>query len=439
MTTTDVRPDRTIRRSAATRRKTVVLLVAVIVGAMAPTGADAETIKQREFRPISPRIMGQGGSHVAIARGYESLFTNPAGIAWTETPELTIPSLTFWAHSRPDLLLPTIGAFGADETLDDQDGDPVLDTLKEQFTTNGFGLGMSLGIGYVGHRIGLGLNIAADSYLYGETFPLGLEGEIQQQMTFTVGYGHPFEIGPVSLAVGGALRPTLRIVSLVDSDTAADLIAQFFDVDVDENGTNGDNGDEPDLFDSITALNGWGVGFDAGLLAQYQSFTFGVQARNLFNTRMEYSRNDLGEIMGALASGGLPSRPTDSDDPAFVAEKYEIPVEYSFGVAWHPDLGETAAIFDPRLHVQVTDPFKLTDQDQDRARSFWTRVHLGTELTFLNFFDWRLGLNQGYFTTGFGVDLAFFNINFALYSQEFGRYPGDQQVGGAALEFAFRF
>lgn len=394
----------------------------------------AQTIRQREFVPLSPRIMAQGRSHVAIARGYESLFTNPAGIAWTDEPELTLPSLTLWAHSRPDLLLSTIGALGADETLDEQEGDPVLDTLKEQFTTNGFGMGTALGIGYVGHGIGLGINVATDSYLYGETFPLGLEGEVQQQLMLAIGYGRPFEVGPLSLALGGTLRPTLRIVSLVDSEAAADLVSEFFGVDADEGSENGG-----DPLDTLTALNGYGVAFDVGIMARYETFTLGVQARNLFNTNMEYSRNSLGDVISALTSGGLPSRASDRSDPSFVSENYVVPVEYSFGLAWQPHLGDFASILDPKLHFQVTDPFKLTDPDRNRPRSFWTRLHLGSEVRVLNFFDYRLGINQGYLTTGFGVDLAFFNISFALYSQEYGRYPGDQQVGGASLEFAFRF
>lgn len=415
--------------------RTVILgFLGFVLVALSVPGVSAQTIRQPEFQPISPRIIAQGGSHVAVARGYSSLFTNPAGIAWTDEPEFTLPSLTLWAHSRPDLLLSTIGALGADETLDEKEGDPVLATLKEQFTTNGFGMGAALGTGYVGNSIGIGLNVAADSYLYGETFPLGLEGEIQQQLTLTVGYGYPFEAGPVSLAVGGALRPTLRVVSFVDSETAADLISQYFDIETEGNGN-----DDDEIFDSLTALNGWGVAFDAGLLAEYRRFTLGVQARNLFNTNMEYSRNSLSEIFDAISSGGLPRATTDRESDAYVEETYVIPVEYSFGAAWHPDLGARSTLVDPKVHVQVTDPFKLTDQDRDRARSFWTRLHLGTELTILNFFDWRLGINQGYFTTGFGVDLAFFNINFAMFSRELGRYPGDQQVSGAALEFAFRF
>ncbi|SIQ92725.1 hypothetical protein SAMN05920897_11856 [Alkalispirochaeta americana] len=418
-------------RARAVRAVLVLVFLGGFLGGLAP--GYASTVKQPEFRPLSPRIMGQGGSFTAIAQGYDSLFTNPAGVARSEGPRLTIPSMTLWVHSRPGKILPTIGAMGADESLDsDDDDDPIIKNLKEQFTTNGFGLGAALGIGYIGSRVGLGLNIAMDSYLYGETFPLGLQGEIQQQLMLAVAYAYPLEIGPVSLSLGAALRPTLRIVSLVDSDTAAELISRYFDVEVE-----GADDDE-DLMDSITALNGWGVSFDAGLLATYGSVTLGVQARNLFNTQMDYSRNSLREIADSLMEGGLPEKSSDQDDPSYVKENYVIPMEFSFGIAWRPDLGDTRLIINPVIHAQVTDPFKMTDQDSDKARSMWTRLHFGTEVEMLNFLALRFGVNQGYATAGFGMDLSLLSVNFAIFAREFGRYPGDQQVSGAALEFAFR-
>ena len=122
---------------------------------------------------MNPEIMGQGGSYAAVAEGYSALFTNPAGIALTTEPELTLPSVTIWAHSRPDLLLSTIGAFSGDASDTAADGteksqeDLIIDTLREQFTTNGFGVGTALGSGYVGNRVGVGLEFGFDSYLYG--------------------------------------------------------------------------------------------------------------------------------------------------------------------------------------------------------------------------------------------------------------------------------
>jgi len=414
---------------------------ALLVGAA--VSVSAETVRQNEFQPIFPEILGQGGSYTAVAEGYHSLFTNPAGLARTEETEVTFPSLSVWVHSRPDLILPTIGALGGEDISSDGDGgdepsrdELIIENLREQFTTNGFGIGSALSFGYVGNGIGVGMNIATDSYLYGDTFPLGLEGEINSQFTLAFGYAHPFRLGPVDLSVGGTLRPNLRITSLVGSDTAADLITQFTGVDTGE----GDAGDEEDgdLVSTINALNGWGVAFDTGLIAGYRSFAVGVQARNMFNTTMQYSRNSLDEVFSALSSGGLPSSPEEGDE-AYVSERYIIPMELSFGAAWQPDLGEWAAFVDPELHIQITDPFGAADLDPDRPNSFWTRVHVGTELTFLRFFDLRFGANQGYFTLGTGMELMFLDVQFALFSQEFGRYPGDQQVGGAALEFALRF
>ena len=419
------------------RASSAFLLLVVLALSVLPTpGAAAETVRQKEFQPANPEILGQGGSFVAVAEGFNSLFTNPAGLAMTEEPELTLPSLTIWAYSRPELLLPTIGALGGQSVSSDGEGQSrdqlILDKLSEQFTTNGFGVGTGLSFGYVGNRIGLGLNLAVDSYLYGDTFPLGLEGEITSHLMLAFGYAQPFRLGPVDLSVGGTLRPNLRITSLVGSDTAAELITQFTGV------STGDSGEGGGLTSSITALNGWGVAFDAGLLASYRSYRVGLQARNLINTSMQYSRNSLDEILAALSSGGLPSAPSQGDE-AFVSESYIIPMDLTLGAAWQPDLGATAFLIDPELHMQYSGLFGTGQLDPQRPPSAWTRINIGTELTMLNFFDLRFGLNQGYFTAGFGMDLMFLELQFALYSQEFGRYPGDQQVGGAALEFALRF
>ncbi len=430
------------RRSRTRRGGTLLLPVLLFLVTVLPSGLHAETVRQPEFRRMDPILMGQGGSSVASATGYSALFTNPAGLASEEDNGLTLPSVTVWVHSRPDLLLSTIGTFSGDASDTTADGEEksqeelIIDVLREQFTTNGFGLGAALGTGYVRNRVGLGLEIGTNSYLYGETFPLGLEGELTTQVSLAVGYAQPLFLGPVSLSLGGALRPVIRVSSFIGSETAADLITTFTGV---ETGDGEADGSSDDLLDTITALNGWGVSFDAGLLLNYQSFTLGVQGRNLLNTRVDYSNNSLNEILDAARAGGLPSKPTDSSDPSYVSDTYIIPAEISFGAAWRPDLGEYFQVFDPKLHAQVTDPFKITDQNRDQPRSFWTRLHFGTELTLLNFFDLRFGVNQGYFTLGTGLDLGFLEIQYAIYSQEYGRYPGDRQVGGAALEFAFRF
>ncbi len=64
------------------------------------------------------------------------------------------------------------------------------------------------------------------------------------------------------------------------------------------------------------------------------------------------------------------------------------------------------------------------------------KIHLGAELG-LPFVDLRAGLNQGYTTYGVGVDVLFFRIDAATYTEELGVYPG--QSPSARLEVGLSF
>ncbi|MFW6339149.1 MAG: hypothetical protein ACOC25_09485 [Alkalispirochaetaceae bacterium] len=389
-------------------------------------GAFADPITEKPFVPFSPEVLGQGGSFAAVAEGYNSFFTNPAGFALTEG-EATFPSFTTWIHAKPDSILPMLAVIDGDN--EDETGsteETVVDLLEEQLTTNGFGIGSALGFGYIGNRVALGLSYGIDSYFYGRSFPLGLTGESTTELTFIAGYGHDFQAGPVQIAAGANLRPLLRVHSLIKSDTTAGIITDFTGVDTGAEGGS--------VLENIDALNGWGVGVDAGIIASYRDFSLGIQGRDLFNTRLRYSLNSAEEVVDALGRGGLPASSRES----ISAGDYIIPMELSFGLAYQPDFGALSNIVDPEVHAQVTDPFKLTDQDREKARSFWTRLHLGTEITLLNFFDVRMGVNQGYVTLGAGMDLLFLEAHFSVFTRELGRYPGDRPTSGAALEMALR-
>ena len=406
------------------KQRLLPLLLLCLLGVAVTSFADP--IKEKPFIPFSPEVLGQGGSFAAVAEGYNSFFTNPAGFALTEG-EATFPSFTTWIHAKPDSILPMLAAIDGDN--EDESGsteETVVNLLEEQLTTNGFGIGSALGFGYIGNRVALGLSYGIDSYFYGRSFPLGLTGESTTELTFIAGYGRTFQAGPVQIAAGADLRPLLRVHSFINSDTTAAIITDFTGVDT---GTEGGS-----VLENINALNGWGVGVDAGIIAKYRSFSLGIQGRDLFNTRLRYSLNSAEEVVDALGQGGLPASSQASID----AGDYIIPMELSFGLAYQPDLGALSNIVDPEVHAQVTDPFKLTDQDREKARSFWTRLHLGTEVTLLNFFDLRMGVNEGYVTLGAGMDLLFLEAHFSVFSRELGRYPGDRPTSGAALEVALR-
>lgn len=68
------------------------------------------------------------------------------------------------------------------------------------------------------------------------------------------------------------------------------------------------------------------------------------------------------------------------------------------------------------------------------------KVHLGVEVD-MPILDLRVGLNQGYYTAGVGLDMALMRIDLATYGVELGAYPGQQEdrryVLQATIEMGF--
>jgi hypothetical protein len=79
---------------------------------------------------------------------------------------------------------------------------------------------------------------------------------------------------------------------------------------------------------------------------------------------------------------------------------------------------------------------ELTDIGNNPNGSIYRSVHLGSE------FKWkllaaRLGISQGYLSAGFGIDLIFFNLNIATYSEELGLNPGVMEDRRYAAQLGF--
>jgi hypothetical protein len=64
-------------------------------------------------------------------------------------------------------------------------------------------------------------------------------------------------------------------------------------------------------------------------------------------------------------------------------------------------------------------------------------VHIGAE-THLKILALRAGINQGYFTAGFGLDLRFFTLDAATYAEELSLNPGGLSDRRYALQFGFQ-
>ena len=370
--------------------------------------AFAAEITESPFVPLDPEIMGRGGSFIADAHGYESLFYNPAGFS-RGSSVFTLTSASMWVHSRPDELLNLIA--GSKSQFD------ILNFLNNQVTTGGFGVGSSLGIGYVGHGLGLGFVMMADSMMFGPTL-LGLTGDLTATVGFIGGISVPFDVGGFKVHVGGDVRPMIRAHALLSNSDAISALTAL-----------STGGSVFNAFNSATAVYGVGFGLDLGAIAELGWFTVGLSIRDLGGTQFKYNQNTFGTLMDSLSSQvKFPSGTA-------VTDQYVIPMDISLGFGFHPDMGSVSDFFDPSFSMDLHDLVGTLSG----TKSIWTLLHAGAEFKLISLFNFQLGLNSGYFTMGAGIKLLVFDMNFALFTQELGAHIGDRPSAGSSLNVAIRW
>ncbi len=392
------------------KRFLVITALLVAIAAVLP----AADVFELGFIPMSPGVLAQGGADTATAQGWDSFFSNPAGFS-RGTGDLTILQTGAWLYARPDrviALVQQVIASGASPA--------VFTSIGDEITGGGFGIGASMGIGYAGKGLGLGMAIITDSYFWGPTL-LGMGGDLTATIGFMGGMSFPLQAGPFTFHVGGALRPMVRIHTLLPN---ADALAMFTALQAGSNLVA--------ALGTANAVYGVGVGLDLGVIAELGWFTLGLSARDIGGTVFNYSIDDFATVAAVFGSElRLPPG-------APVTDRYVIPMDVSFGASFHPVFGKFNKILDTTLHIELTD---LTHTIADAVAgdgSLWKMVHAGMELKLLSVLSAWAGLSQGYFTFGAGLDLFVVDLNLAVFTRELGAYLGDRPSSGASLELAIR-
>jgi hypothetical protein len=399
------------------------LIIILFIAVLAVSFAAADPIKEKALLPLMPETVAQGSSFTGVARGYNALFSNPAGFA--RKGSLTLASATSWVYANPMALMDVADAASGDFNMKD-----MLNTLEPQFTENGFGVGASAGIGYVGRGLGLGATFTVDSFFKGDTFPLGIEGDITAESAFIGGYAFTIHPWGLDWHIGADVKFLSRVHAPLKTQDMSGILNGVLnapeegDPDYDE-----DANPIMDALNGVNALNGFGFGIDLGTMVEMGNFSVGLSMRDLFGTKLNYNLNELGGILDTY-----PNLPVDSDDPDFAGE-YVIPMNVSLGFGWDPDPKFLKLFFDPMFHVEISDLFGTYYDDA----TFWTKFHAGTEIKVLRFIRLRAGIDQGYYTAGLGLKLLFLEAHAALFTKEMGNYAGDEPASGASVEVAFRF
>lgn len=341
------------------------------------------------------RSIAMGGAFTSLSSGYQSLYGNPAGFALGRGM-LTLANLTTWGFIKP-----TTAQINQLKSLTSSSAttSDILTAANDIITGNGLGAGAAAGIGWTGSGLGLGLTAVTEEYAHGLTL-LGTQFKSATQVNIVAGMA--ITLGPkdFNVKIGGDLRPFMRMDSTM---SAASLITAL-----------ASGGNTLAVVKSAPANYGLGLAADLGAILTWNSLSAGLSIRDL-SPAFKFGATTIGDV---LSTSGSPT--TTSSDMG------QFPANIAIGLGWNPHL--IPWLIDPTFYFEVQDPVRAAMQHD----SFWNLLHAGAELKVLSFMYLRGGINQGWLTTGVGIDLLILEIDAAVFTEELGLHPGDLPRSGVA-------
>lgn len=378
------------------------------------------------IRPFSPRIQAMGGAFSALADDANALHYNPAGLArknkFAVAPGGTILSLIeVAARLRTDVLAPYetsylswIKAMGNPDQLGTLELEALADEIDKAETTEeklalfdeingkkvGLGLQGPLNVAYIADGWGFSFNaisMDASASIYEKILPQA-SLYLSWSTMGKIGYAMPVELWNQKFLAGVVFK--YQSIAYIDR-TGVDAIS----ADLIEDSTEGNE----ELAKELIYM-GQGPGLDWGLIWFYSE-------------SLDFSASLLNAVSYL--------RPVQVQDFGGDKTKFMAPI-LIFGLNYHPP--EVKKFLKRSFLGYIFNSVKLVvdyETDFGEIWSFWKSWHLGTEIgMFANKGFWSLlylrgGINQGYFTWGFGLDLYVLKLDYAYYQEELGPYPGN--------------
>ena len=362
-------------------RNKLLFLVLFIIGYSGLVAAE-DLNDSHVFAPETPELIGQGGSFTAVAHGYNSLFTNPAGFARKGG------SFTLLSTTASDI-----------ETL---------------ITGKGIGSEANVGTGLVGR--GLGLGIVGNINFYEREYEREYIDAVYD-WAFIGGLAFPISLGPVKAYVGGDLRYMMRTeakdIGIIDFNSFTD---------------------SSEKGEAFPVYSGSGLGFDFGAILEYRNWSLGFSARDIGGTLLGYTKSTTRDI-GNLFTFNEKGEAVDST--------YSIPMVTSYGIGYDPEgMLFPAWVLDPIFHAEYRKTYCQDEEinaEEINQDPFWSGLHMGMEVEVLNFIKLRAGINQGYSTYGLGMKILFLDLNASFSTRSAGRDAWVKLEEGFTMEAAIRF
>lgn len=382
------------------------LFVFLLVFSAVSYSADERPSSYLGLRPAA-----MGGAFSAISDDENAFFYNPAGLADVTVSKFVLLNPSFKLGEELQNLLDMI------KDVDDAKNDAVEQTKK---LTKYIGLsnrsGFSLFPYYVTKNFGVGVLGKVDTIVEvkGPTNLPKVNIDRHLDITYIGTYAMKFE-EIEGLSIGGSVKiinrdklieretgeipVSLGVIDLAGAEVEMDLAKLSIDIG--------------NKIDSVSAT---GVAIDAGAIYQLDEKTkLALVLKNIGGAKFDFKYTTTtgktvdyeGEIPFGMTIGA--------------SYKYELPEKYK----------ESLSAKDILLAADIA--------DIGAGGSFWKKVHLGAETAILRKINVRTGINQGYLTFGLGYRLGIFQLDYAYYQEERGRYAGQLVDKSHLMNLTLRF
>jgi hypothetical protein len=348
------------------------------------------------FTMPNARYAAMGGSHTALSDDFYGLFTNPASFVGVED--------TF---SASELSLSTYGPVL--EILDIAN-DPGSDIdLTKLVSSAGFAAGFELGgplsFGWVGRGLGFSLSnrTKADATVSG----LRIMPVVSEDFLLTGGYAYRFVDKNGMTLDGGFLgKGYFRGTLILEADyNKADEIFN-----------------DPKGQPFVSTL---GVGLDLGLkFIRNGNFSAALVCHDVYSPAIVNTYATMQDFLD-----GNPSLSGNEYDT--VRRILDIGVAYTVNSEWLERYVSHLIVA-----ADYRDMFSFLDTV---PRNPILNIGLGAELRVLEVLDIRIGVNDALPCFGFGINLTFMQLNFAIHGRELGIDPGVQSVYALEASVSFRY
>jgi hypothetical protein len=393
------------------RRSVFVLLLICSAFVTVQAWAEHSTVPAAKFEIPSARRAALGGLHAACADDLDALFSNPAGFVSAEGRfSLTRSGAVL---SGPVFTLAGLALNTAEGNLDalfaSDDIARLLPSLYVEVAVPG-----PVHFGYVGNGLGFGIFNTTKTIVRtgGSALPT-LRAALGEQVLLAGGYSFRIPLPDTwrSTLDAGLLLKAFITGDVVVTKSLLEMSAFMSGIGLDTLRS------EP--FDLST-----GIGLDVGILYRLSDvFSFGLVGRNVYTPVVTSSYTELGMYLNG----------TEQPDRTYGT----VPPDLSAGIMFTPRfsfLDRYLSGFAFMLDYKDALDFIVSPAT---SRNPILHVGIGCELTLLEVLDISVGLNEGLFSAGFGLDFSWFSIRTAMYGRELSPEPGMNPVFNLMMTLDF--